>query len=91
MARKQDDYLDRVNQTLLEEDDEDEPVIPSHVSPKVRIRNTDHTDVDLERYAEELEDHDAPKALKVILILLLLGAVFVGLALWMKFGGGLPW
>ena len=90
MARKVDDYLDRVNQTLLEEDEE-EPVLPSRVSPKVRIRNADHADVDLESYAEELEDQAAPKTLRVILLLLILGAVFVGLALWMKFGGGLPW
>ena len=93
MARKEDDYLDRVNQTLLAEEEDEEEVLPAPppTPSKVRMCNADRTDVDLEEYAEQLEEKSVTKVLTVLLVLLLLGAVFVGLALWMKFGGGLPW
>lgn len=89
MARKHDDYLDRVNQALL--DEEEEEVLPAApVNPNGHLRNADHTDVDLEEYAGELDEKRSHTPL-ILFILLLMGAVFVGLALWLKYTGGLPW
>ena len=89
LARKNDDYLDRVNQALL--DEEEEEVLPAApVSPIGHLRNADRTDVDPEELAEELEEKQNRTPI-ILLILLLFGAVFVGLALWLKYAGGLPW
>ena len=92
MAPKNDDYLDRVNQALLEEEEEEELTLPPAPPVKTdgRIRNADRSDVDLEEYGEEVAEPQSRTGI-IMLLLLLAAAIFVGLALWLKNGGGLPW